>query len=102
MVKCKSLKEFSLRRFNEIQNLIRADENKNSNGWIYVNDTFECELELAEYLTGKNEKKIVAVKIIEVIPEKKEEIKPEEKPVDNVEKIVDKPKRTRRKKKNIE
>ena len=53
---------------------------------------------MKNWITGKNEKKIVAVKIIEVIPEKKEEIKTEEKPVDNVEKVVDKPKRRRKKK----
>ena len=68
MVKVKVTEEFTLGKFNEI----RANYNKKEIGRLYVNDTFECNEEMAEYLMEKNPLNRAFVKIIEVIPEKKE------------------------------
>ena len=93
MVKCEALKEFGCKtfNFNELKNIVRKDKNKNAEGQIYIGDTFECNDELAKYLSGENPLKQIAVETIEVTPES----------VDNVDKVVDKPKRGRRKK-NVE
>ena len=68
MIKLEAIKEFSLQRFDELKNIKR--KGKEEKGKIFVGDTFECEKELAEYLTGNNEKKYVVAKVIEVLPEK--------------------------------
>ena len=81
MIKVKVTEEFTLGKFNEIKNIERANYNKKETGRLYVNDTFECTEEMAEYLMGKNAKKRAFVKIIEVIPEKKEEEKNTEKKI---------------------
>ena len=72
MVKVKVTEEFTLGKFNEIKNIERANYNKKEIGRLYVNDTFECNEEMAEYLMEKNPLNRAFVKIIEVIPEKKE------------------------------
>ena len=76
MIKVEAIKDFTLARFNEIKDtLVR---NKVAvEGKIFKGDTFECTQELAEYLSGKNAIGQTVIKVIEVIPEKKEEIKPE-------------------------
>ena len=95
MVKCEVIETFTLGKFNELKNIVRAT-NQNKEGWLYMKDTFECNDEMAQYLTGGNDKNKVVVKVLEIIPkeEKKEEIfegvKVEEKP---------KKKRTSKKKK---
>lgn len=82
MIKCEVIKEFTLERFDELKNIQR--KRIDSKGKLYVGDTFECDKNLAEYLTGKNEKGKVVVKVIETIPEEKpiietkQEIKQEE------------------------
>lgn len=74
MVKCKVIKKFTLKDFDKLKNIVRGGI-KNNHGELYINDTFECDEEMAEYLTGNNKNKDVVVKIIEVIPKvKKEEI----------------------------
>ena len=70
MIKCKVIKDFTLGRFNEIKNLERKS-GKDKKGHLFTNDVFECEKELANYLTGGNDKKVVVAKVIEVIPSKK-------------------------------
>jgi len=80
MIKCKVIKEFTLSKFSELKNIKRA--NLDTDGRLYVNDEFECDNEMAEYLTGKNDKGNVVVKVIEIIPEKvieKEEVEQEAK-----------------------
>ena len=67
MIKCEVIKEFTLERFNELQNIQR--KKIDTQGKLYVGDIFECSEELAKYLTGSNEKGSVVVKVIEVIPE---------------------------------
>jgi len=68
-IKCEAIKPFTLGRFDEISNIVR--KSNELKGMLYTGDTFECSQDLAEYLTGKNERGNVVVKIIEVIPEKK-------------------------------
>ena len=75
MIKVEVIEDFTLKEFEKIQNLTRAAKNKE--GSLFVGDTFECDKEMAEYLTGNNPKKAVVVKVIEVKPEKKE-VKKEE------------------------
>lgn len=70
MIKVIVTEEFTLRRFNELQNVERANINKNEDGHLYVNDKFECNEDMYEYLTIKNKEKRPFIKIIEIIPEK--------------------------------
>ena len=78
MIKCEAIQEFTLGRFNELQNIQRPIDTGNK---LSIGDTFECSKELADYLLGNNPKNFVAVKVIEVIPEKlKTETTPIEKP----------------------
>ena len=89
MIKCKAIEEFSLNRFNEIVNLGRYDKTKNEDKMIYLNDEFECQKELADYLLGDNPLKRCVIQIIEVFPREKKEIKI----VDDT-KTIEKPKRS--------
>ena len=73
MIKCKALEPFTLKRFGELKNIKRIGVN--TPGQINAGDEFECEKDLADYLTGGNAYQKAFVEIIEVIPEK-EEIKP--------------------------
>ena len=77
-VKVQATEDFSLGAFNELENLVRANNEKNKNGHLYVDDTFECEEHLAKYLTGENALNKVVVKILEVEKEvpKVKEVKP--------------------------
>lgn len=77
MIKVKALQEFTYGKFDKIKNLERNDINKNEHGKLYEKDTFECDKEMAEYLTGKCG--YVLVKVIEVIPEEVKEEKPKAK-----------------------
>lgn len=71
MIKVEVIENFTLEKFNEITNLVRHG-GYDKNGFLNKGDTFECTKEMAEYLTGGNEKGKVVVKVIEVIPEKQE------------------------------
>ena len=78
MIRVEAITQFTLAEFDKITNITRKNVDKQ--GMLFVGDTFECSKEMAEYLTGKNERGNVVVKVIEVIPEKvveKEEIKKE-------------------------
>lgn len=74
MVKVQAIIDFNYKNYNKIKNLQPA--NKMQEGKIFAGDIFEVEDKEALYLTGKNENKIVAVIVLEVIPEIKEEEKP--------------------------
>lgn len=91
MIKCEVIEEFTLEKFNELKNLVRANAEKNQDKKLYLKDTFECDKELANYLTGDNDYKKPFVKVIEVIPEEVIEDEPKEE-------IVEKPKKAKRKK----
>ena len=72
MIKCEVIEEFSLKDFDKLVNIKRGSA-KEKYGYLYVRDTFECDEEMAKYLTGNNALKKVVVKVIEVEPEKKVE-----------------------------
>lgn len=89
MIKCEVTLEFTLGKndkykFEYLRNIVR--KGKEERGKLFVGDIFECNKDIAEYLTGKNDKKLSVVKVLEIIPEKekketnetkKEEVKPE-------------------------
>lgn len=98
MIKLEAIRDFTLQRFEELKNIKRKD--KDEKGKLFKEDTFECEKELADYLTGNNEKKYVVAKVIEVLPEKNildeiEVVPVEEKPI----KQTSKPRKAKIKKK---
>ena len=79
MIKVKVIEDFSLTRYNEIKNIVRATS-KNEEGYLYVGDIFECNQDLVDYLSGNNRLGRAFVEAIEIIPEVVE------KPVEKVEK----------------
>ena len=64
MIKCVVTEDFSLREFAKLTNIVRKA--RNVEGKLFVGDTFECDEEMAEYLTGKNPLNKVVVNVIEV------------------------------------
>lgn len=75
MIKLQALEDFSLRRFNELKNIVRKNINKNEEGMLYEGDIFECEKELADYLCGNNPLNKKVVTILEVTLKEKVETK---------------------------
>ena len=73
MVKVQAIIDFNYKNYNRIKDL--QPTNKIQEGKIFARDIFEVEDKEALYLTGENKNKIVAVKVLEVIPEIKEEKK---------------------------
>lgn len=71
MVKVQAIIDFSYKNYNKIKDL--QPTNKIQEGKIFVGDIFNVENDEAKYLTGENKNNIVAVKVLEVIPEIKEE-----------------------------
>ena len=74
MVKVQAIMEFTYKNYTKIKDLQPA--NKIQEGKIFAGDIFNVEDDEAKYLTGENKNKIVAVKVLEIIPEIKEEEKP--------------------------
>ena len=70
MVKVQAIIDFNYKNYNKIKDLQSA--NKMQEGKIFAGDIFNVEDEEALYLTGKNKNNLVAVKVLEVIPEIKE------------------------------
>ena len=65
MKRCEVLSYFTLKKFNELENIVRANENNNTkDGELFVGDTFDCTKEMADYLTGNNDGNLVVVKVI--------------------------------------
>ena len=70
MIKVEVIEDFKYAKFDKIKDTItRYNPNKKEEGKLYVKDTFECDEETCEYLTGKNPIKKVVVQIIEIAPE---------------------------------
>ena len=69
VIKLQAIKDFTLGRFGELENIERVGVD--TIGKINKNDKFECNKELADYLLGKNIKGVIVAKVIEVIPSKK-------------------------------
>ena len=82
MIKVEVIEEFTLGKFDELKNLVRNNEEKKEKGRLYVKDTFICDKEMADYLTGNNKYSTPYVKIIEIIPEEVIEEKPVEEEVE--------------------
>ena len=74
MVKVQAIIDFNYKNYNKIKDLQPA--NKIQEGKIFAGDIFNVEDDESKYLTGENKNKIVAVKVLEIIPEIKEEEKP--------------------------
>lgn len=73
MIRAKVIKEFTLKDYDSLINVIRV--NRNERGRLFVGDEFRCNEDMAKYLSGDNPIKEKVIEILEVIPEKKEEIK---------------------------
>lgn len=73
MVKVQAIIDFNYKNYNKVKDL--QPVNKIQEGKIFAGDIFNVEDDEAKYLTGENKNKIVAVKVLEVIPEIKEEKK---------------------------
>lgn len=71
MIKVKVVEDFTFKDFDKLKNIERAA--KEEKGKLFVNDTFECDKKIADYLTGDNSYKRSFVKVIEVMPEEVEE-----------------------------
>ena len=69
MIRLEAIREFTLEKFDELEDLKRKDENKNVRKTLYTGDTFICTGEMGRYLTGENPRKLVVAKVLEVIPE---------------------------------
>ena len=70
MIKCRIIIPFTLKEYYKLSN-VKKLFNRNPDAFD-KGDTFECDEEMAQYLTGKNAKKLVVAEIIEVIPDVKE------------------------------
>ncbi len=70
MIKVEVVEEFTLEDFNKLKNIVRAD--KEEKGRLFPKDIFECNEDMADYLTGNNPVHRAVVKVIEVISEKEE------------------------------
>ena len=70
MVKVQAIINFNYKNYDKIKEFIT---DKKQEGKIFAGDIFNVEDDEAKYLTGENKNKIVAVKVLEVIPEIKEE-----------------------------
>ena len=73
MVKVQAIIDFNYKNYTKIKDL--QPTNKKQEGKIFAGDIFNVEDDEAKYLTGENKNNIVAVKVLEVIPEIKEEKK---------------------------
>ena len=68
MIKVEVIKEFTLEKFDELENIKR--KGNDIKGKLFVGDTFECDKDMCDYLMGQNRSNSVVVKVIEVEPEK--------------------------------
>ena len=80
MVKCETIENFTLSKYDELRNVVKKGTRQPDN-FFTIGDTFECDEDMAKYLTGGNAKNKKVVKILEIIPAKviKEEVKEEPK-----------------------
>jgi hypothetical protein len=98
MVKVEVIEKFTLKEFNKIKNLKRGTAN-DKYGELYITDTFECDEEMAKYLTGNNALNKVVVKVIEVEPEEVQVVENEIVIDEEKDNILEKPKKKKHSKK---
>lgn len=84
MVVLKVTKEFTLGEFHKLKNIVRANPRKCDEGRLYVNDEFECDKEMADYIRGKNRFKESYADIVKIIPE----IKPKQPKISKTKKLT--------------
>lgn len=99
MVKAEVIERFTYEKFGELQNVKRINANENEDGWLYVGDTFECDEDTANYLSGNNSKNAIVIKVVEYIPPIVETYKAKVVDADKVEvKVIsaEKPKATKK------
>lgn len=70
-IRLKAIQGFTLEEFKKLKNIKRANERNKKTGEIYLNDEFECDINMANYLLGKNDKHKIVVRVLEIIPAKK-------------------------------
>jgi hypothetical protein len=74
MKRCEVISYFTLKKFNELENIVRANENNNAkNGELFAGDTFDCDEKMADYLMGNNDRGMIVVKIVEELEQNEEE-----------------------------
>jgi len=83
MVKVEVIEGFTLGDYQKLQNIVR--KGVDIPGGLFVGDVFECDEDMAKYLTGGNKLNKVVVKVLEVIP--KEDISPKDTKAES-EKII--------------
>ena len=74
MISCEVIENFTLENFGKLKNVKKVLNRKENE--FGLKDTFECNKEMVDYLTGNNPLNKVVVKVIEVIPEENQEEKP--------------------------
>lgn len=89
MVRLEAIEEFTLQDFGKLKDIKR--KGKDTEGRLFVGDTFVCDEDMQDYLLGNNALNKVVAKVVEIIPETKEESKEEIK--------EEKPKKSKRSKK---
>ena len=79
MIKVEVIEKFTLADYKKLKNVKKVVARKDNE--FGARDTFECDKEMVDYLTGNNAFKKEVVKVIEVKPKEiqKEEIKPKKK-----------------------
>lgn len=65
MIKVEAIEDFNLKDFDKLQNIQRFSS-RNIRGKLYKGDKFECDKNMVEYLTGKNDEGKKVIKVIEV------------------------------------
>lgn len=85
MVKVRVIEDFTLKDFDKLLEIKRANASKDKKGKLYLGDTFKCEDTMVDYLSGANALKKAFIEIIEVEPKKEEETPKEEESVENIE-----------------
>ena len=92
MVRCEVIEKFDLKDFDKLKNIKRVA--RDDYGKLYVGDTFECDEDMAKYLTGSNPLNKEVVKVIEVKAKVKEavfeDVEQEEKPKKTIKKAKSK------------
>lgn len=73
MISCEVIEKFTLEDFDKLKNVKKVMNRKENE--FGVKDTFECDKEMVDYLTGNNPLNKAVVKVIEVMPEENQEEK---------------------------
>lgn len=65
--KLKAIKDFSLSNWDSISHICRKNLEHDKKGFIYTEDTFECDFNTKNYLTGDNLNKTIVAQVIKEI-----------------------------------